>query len=269
MNDLKPFAKLVWNSTSITNKWSNVMAKAQDISFQAEYEMVRQGLREANVYHMYPHAFDRQIEQIMEDGLVFLPILRSRTYNGFSHKHYPTENLDSNSFVFGVVAESLDAAKKFREASKRGDHITQGNMLGYPECCCKFFEKAWIEQKALDPCYETALNTPEHTIENDVVSVEGNPCLNQMLRYFGLRIAPFFPCSFDCPEAIQVAKAWHLVMKCLDEDTTDKIVELLSQPLSWSLYKGIIEIKTPLFRGIVNGYSCDKRKELRWTGKMK
>jgi len=269
MNDLKPFCKLVWNSVSLADEWSNVLAKAQDISFQAEYEMVRQGLREANVYHMYPNAFDKQIEQITEDGLVFLPILRSRTYNGFSHQHYPTEVLDSNSFVFGVVAENLEAAKRFRNASKSGDHVTQGLMLGYPECCSKFFTESWTKQKALDPCYETALNTLSHTVENDVVNVEGHPYLNQMLRYFGLRITPFFPCSFNCQEAIQVGEAWHLVMKCIDEDTTDKIMELLSQPLSWSLYKGIIEIKTPLFRGIVNGYSCDKRKELRWTGKMK
>lgn len=265
MIDLKPFVKIAWNSSKKRRLWSDLIQKAQQLSFQTEYEMVKRGLRQVNVYHVNPEYFDAQIEKVVEDNLVFLPILKSRKYSGFSHKHYPVQKLDMNSFVYGVIAHDLETAQKFREASRNGDHITQGVLLGYPVCCCKFFQKVWSKQKALDPCYEAALNTDGHNVNEGVVHVEGHPFLNQMLRYFGLRITPFFPCSFQCKKAVKVGEQWFDLMRSLDSSTAEKIKGLLGAPLTWNLHKSIIEVKNSIFRGIVNGYSCNQRKELMWN----
>jgi len=262
--NLKPFVKIAWNSNKERRQWREVIQKAGQLSFQVEYETVKRGLRQVNVYHIDPQCFDEQIEKVVEDGLVFLPILRSRKYSGFSHQHYPVEKLDINCFVYGAIAHDLETAKKFREASRNGDHITQGMLLGYPKCCCEFFQNAWIKQKALDPCYETGLNTEGYNVNKGVVHIEGNPLLNQMLRYFGLRITPFFPCSFKCPEAIKIGEQWFDLMNKLDSNTAETIKSLLKAPLTWSLHKSIIEVTTPHFRGIVNGYDCE-RKELEWN----
>lgn len=251
--DLNPFSKVVWKDPSYKRQYADLLKEASAVSFEAEYQMVRNGLREANVFHMSPRNFDEQIEKITNDGLVFLPILRSKVYSGFSHRHYPVDRLDDNTFVFGVVAESLDTAKRFKDASLSGDHVTQGLMLGYPECCTRFFTKVW-KSGSLDPCYESFMNT----------SGDVDPRLNVMLRYFGIKIIPFFPCSFNCERAIEVSGVWELVMKCIDPDITDFILSMLSKPLDWDLYKGIIEVDTPLFRGIVNGYYTEERKVIRW-----
>ncbi|MHC1624227.1 MAG: hypothetical protein ACXQTR_06545 [Candidatus Methanospirareceae archaeon] len=265
MIDLKPFTKIAWHSPKIKRRYEPIFREASSLSSKVEYEMVRRGYRDADVYHMEPQNFDNAIEKITKDGLVFLPILRSKKYSGFSHKHFCTDKIDMNTFVFGVVARDLETAEKFKEASKSGDHITQGLLLGYPKCCCQFFNHVWTEEKALDPCYEIALNTEGCDTDKNPVEVEGHPFLNQMLRYFGIRITPFFPCSFKCEEAVKVGETWFSLMKSLNDEVADEILELLKLPLTWSLHKAIIYIKTPLFRGVVNGYWCDRKKEFSWN----
>jgi len=86
-----------------------------------------------------------------------------------------------------------------------------------------------------------------------------------MVRYFGVKVIPFFPCSYDCKDALEVAKVWQKVMETLDEDATKTALDMLNQPLTWSMYKQIIYINTPLYRGIVNGYECERPKTVVWN----
>src|SRR3990172_9519982 len=111
MLDLNPFAKIAWHSNALKTLWSDRLNIMRDLSFEAEYQMVKKGFREASIFHMSPQNFDNQIQKITQDRLTFLPILRSKSYTGFSHKHFPVEMLDMNSFVFGVVTRELETAQ--------------------------------------------------------------------------------------------------------------------------------------------------------------
>lgn len=262
MLEIKPFVKIAWNSDAIRKQWSDVFQSIRRLTIDSEYEMVKLKLREANVYHMTPQNFDKEIEKITRDGLVFLPMVRSKAYDGFSHRQYPVKELDFNCFVYGVVAQDLETAQEFVESSKNGDHLTIGQLLGYPKCCCEAFQENWVNKKILDTCYEAAINTTGNTIDEMGVHVKAHPYINPMLRYFGAKITPFFPCSYSCNEAIKVGETWFNLMKSLNDEASGTIIELLEQPISWSLNKGIIYIKTPLFKGIVNGYDCETRKDV-------
>lgn len=259
-----PFSKIAWNSDSAKKEWNTIFSEANALTLKAEYEMVKQGIRKANVYHMSPANFDTQIAQITQDGLVFLPILRSKIYNGFSHQFYPVNKIDSDTFVYGVVAQDLDTAEKFREATKHSDHKTIGHLLGYPKCCCEAFQDSWVNKKIADPCYESAVNTQDATVEKNTVHVAGHPYLNTMLRYFGMKVVPFFPCSYKCSNAVEVSKLWWEMLESLNEKVALRIEEMLNQPLTWSLSNSIIYIKTPVMRAVVNGYECNRRKEVVW-----
>jgi hypothetical protein len=262
MLEIRPFVKIAWNSDTIRKQWCNVLDSIKRTAFDSEYEMVKSGLRKANVYHMSPQNFDKEIEKITRDGFVFLPMVRSKTYRGFSHRHYPVKELDFNCFVYGVVAKDLETAQEFVDASKNGDHVTIGQLLGYPRCCCNAFQENWMNKKILDPCYEAAINTTGNMKDEIGVHVKVNPFINPMLRYFGIKIAPFFPCSFSCEEAIKVGETWFNLMKILNDEAAVTTKEILKQPMSWSLRKSIIYIKTPLFIGIVNGYDCETQKDI-------
>ncbi len=265
MLDLNPFVKIAWNSDAIKNQWLNKFNDIRNLSFEAEYQMVKEEFREANVFHMSPSNFDTQIQKITQDKLTFLPIMRNKMYSGFSHKQFPADKLDMNSFVYGIVAKDLETAEKFVSASEKDDHLTIGQLLGYPKCCCEVFQENWVGKKILDPCYEAALRTNNSAKLYDTVSVVGNGLINIMLRYFGVKVIPFFPCSYDCQEALKVAKVWFSLMQKMNNSVAKILSEILNQPLIWSLHKQIIYITTPQIKGIVNGYDWATRKVVIWN----
>jgi len=264
MLNLMPFVKISWNSNQIRKQWENRLHLIATVTHEAEYQMVKKGLREVNVFHMSPRYFDKQIEKIIRDGLIYIPSIRSKTYNGFSHRHYPVEELDMDCMVYGVVAKNVETAQKFIDAEKNRDNVTQGKLLGYPKCCSESFQDAWVNKKILDPCYESALNTVNNIITGDTVEVQGNPQLNVMLRYFGIKIIPFFPCNYQCKEAIKTSNVWFNVIKELEPNVAEDVKQLLDMPITWKLNKNIIYIQTPLFKGIVNGYDCSP-KNVFWN----
>jgi hypothetical protein len=73
-----------------------------------------------------------------------------------------------------------------------------------------------------------------------------------MLRYFGFRITSHFPCSLNCEATKEVGEVWLDVMKKMDADLADLLVEILEMPLVWSCLHGIAIVETPIFTIITN-----------------
>lgn len=72
-----------------------------------------------------------------------------------------------------------------------------GFMLGYPECCTKFYNEN--KEKAASKQMDFVLFTPK--------SKKPFPFYNNVcLRYFGINLISHFPCSFHCKESIKLAK---------------------------------------------------------------
>jgi len=271
--ELDPFTRVYVKYPHSERKIREMLSRANKLTNLVEYETVKRGLRKCDVYHVYPERFDEQIQRVVMDGLVWLPILRSRSYSGFSHRHFPVNKLGPNTFVYGVVCRSLEDAKKFKEAhrERNTDHVTIGRLLGYPECDIKFFVTVW-GNRILDPVYEIAVNTETSEVDiNDVegitkytVRVTGHPYLNQLARYTSLRIATWFPHSYTCKDSIQVADKWFKLMKELDDETADWILDQLSQPMKWSLLYGVVEVDTPTLRIVAASYFTDHKKVVLW-----
>ena len=263
MVEITPFVRFSWKSPEIARKYEPLRDRIVQLCERIEYESVKRGLRPANVFHMSPQRFDKQIEQITLDGLVFLPILRSKMYQGYAHRFYPVETIDSNTFVYGVVARDVETAEKFRKAHfQRTDHVTIGKLLGYPECCVHFFAEKW-QQGILDLTYETAINTPDCEIQGHTAVVKGSPYTNTLLRYFGFKICPFFACSFQCGRAIDFAKTWFDIMKEIDRSAAEVLLDMLSMRTKWSMRNLIIYVEHPLFAGATLGFDYPYR-EVIW-----
>jgi len=145
-DDIFPFVRFAWKSKAIADQWGKLLPRMTNLAYWAEHESVRVGLREANVYHLSTGNFDKEIERVFLDRMMYLPIMRSQTYHGYSHKHRPTDVIDENTHIFGVVARDLETAERYRSVNKGiVDHTTIGEMLGYPECCIEFFNIHWPE----------------------------------------------------------------------------------------------------------------------------
>ncbi len=262
MKEINPFIKISWSSEETRRKWASYLPSIAKITANSEYALVKKGIRAANIFCMHPQSFDREIEKITMDGLVFLPMLRSKSYVGFSHKHNPVKAIDSNALIYGVIARKLETAQNFVNLSNENNHIAIGQLLGYPNCCSEAFQQYWGNREIFDPCYEIAQCTPGAITSGTCVHVGVNPLINPLLRYFGIKVIPFFPCSYECPQAVKIAEVWFNELKSLDVEIASVIKKFMEQSMTWSLNKGIIFVKNPIFRGVVNGYECKIKKEI-------
>lgn len=263
--EIYPFWKLSWRSREIQERWAPLRGRIYDAAAFAEYEMVKRGFRDANVYQLDPGRFDVQIDKVLRDGLGYRPILRSKQYKGYGHRHYPTDVIDKDTFIYGVVGKTQKHADRFWKANQGGvDHTTIGRMLGYPDCDIEFFNSVWLKEGNLDPMYEVALNTEGADIDGDVVTVSGHPYLNRLIRYFGFNLIPHFAHSFDCKEAVKFAETWLSLMREYDKEASEACIKALNQPMVWSLNNCITYVEHPLFIGAANGYDTPRKKTVKW-----
>jgi hypothetical protein len=273
-----PFKKMAWRTAEIEAQWEPFRRRIYNAVNFAEYESVKRGLRSCDVYQLDPDKFDWQVNKVFLDELHFLSILRSKQYGGYGHRHYNTDTIDENTFIYGCVCKTLDEAILFHDAgvvdtstrikeypTEGIDHTTTGRLLGYPPCCIDFFNGTWLKDGCLDPMYETAVATKgvEHVGKNHV-KVAGHPSLNRLMRYWGFNVVPFFPHSFDCEDAVKFGEWWFKLMLEYDKEASEACMAILNMPMKWSLQNCITYVEHPLFMGSANGYYTDEPRVVEW-----
>jgi hypothetical protein len=156
----------------------------------------------------------------------------------------------------GCLTKNHKDGQKFKEAYLINDHLKIGQMLGYPECCIKYF----IRSFPIDPV-PIWLGTEGN--------ITGYPEANGLLRYFGPRIVGHLPCSPTCLATQKIGKVWFETMKEIDKKLAEEMYDLLASPTIWNSYHGIVEIKTRYFIGLTNGLPLLKKPRIiDWTAKI-
>ncbi|MHA1288237.1 MAG: hypothetical protein ACTSPB_12610 [Candidatus Thorarchaeota archaeon] len=263
MIEINPTTRIIYWNKELKNLWSERIRKISVAYNTAEFLTFKLGMRRVYVYHVNSERFEDSYELLRDNDLIFYPTNKSGIYQGFSHKHMPVEK-GKPFTLYGAVAKRDDkkAGEMFVKYSKSNpvNHKGIGKLLGYPECCLKWFAENW-GNPSIDPIYEAALNTKDaewevadklHRETTHMVTVNAHPFCNNMLRYFGIRITPHLTHSMQCKETIKWGEKWFKVMKKVDKEAAKWVWELLSMPLTWNCYKGIAIIDTPIFRGVTN-----------------
>lgn len=266
--DVYPFVNLFYNSHKAVREWPDRVTRARSLHHKAEYLTVVEGLRPCATIHLNPQDYDVQIERLTKDGLVWLPIQRTKKYSGFAHQHYPVQQMDMNSSVYGVLAKRLEDAEAFRKASnpapgKATDHETIGKLLGFPECCAKYFTEVF--PKYVDPVFQSAERTSSaEWINDNEIKVKLLPETNQMLRYAGFRLGSHFPCSLDCEGTKETAKIWIQAMEEIDKEGLKDMMDILSLPGKWSVMHGVAIVETEPFTVLANSMATKERWTVSW-----
>lgn len=185
---------------------------------------------------------------------------------GYAHHVYSIR--DSNSFVNNpsliVVSHDPEILKKIKQAFSRSQNELIGYYLGYPQCCINFICRRF-KVGDWDPTFAIAVNTEGLSYHKNEVSTLGFPYLNIILRYFGVRIIPWLPCSFSCKEAYKKAKIWYKTMVKNDDATANVILRLLSQPVTWTIKEKTIFVNHPNFIGVLQAASYSPRpQKITW-----
>ena len=261
MTQIKPFTRIVWRSDKAKTQWNDRINNINDVYRKCEVETVIRGIRRATTHHMGINDVNNTFMFLKENNLIFTPIAQAGYSHGFTHNHTPVE-AGKPSYWYGSITRTDEDGELFKLASnsnKQTDiHTPIGELLGYPKCCTEKFILEWTN-KNYDPMFEIAkatdgvevLNT-EYTEECIVSNI--NTAILPLLRYFGIRTIPHFPCKFCCKESEKVSEKWLKVMEDISVDAVNDTKELLESITSWDSLNGVVEIDTPYFRGITHTF---------------
>jgi hypothetical protein len=247
---------------------------------EAEVQSILKGFRNVAVCYLNSEFFDEQLGYLSDKGLLFSPLVRVKSFDDFGHKHEVVEKIDGDTSIYGVISKSTKCINKFKDYYFENNDFGMGIMLGYPECCSRAFSD--YVKRSPDPIFEIAKNTPSSFsgLDNapwmrrtDLGTIEWHNIpwmLQSHLRYFGLRIIPFIPCSFLCDEAQKVAKEWHKLLKEINPSVVDILEELMTRDSVWDLYNAQVVVNGPPFPSEFVGYATSayyperRRVEFYW-----
>lgn len=106
------------------------------------------------------------------------------------------KNSEEKGYFFIYLSKSRDIAEKARLMEERNNNRELGLILGYPECCCEFFEK-YFSENSHDLTLKALENSGGYEFE-----FYGNIAA----RHFDVALLSHFPHSFECKPSIEIAK---------------------------------------------------------------
>jgi hypothetical protein len=248
---MKDFTKIIPKKGY--GNWPDKLGKMSRLVNWAERQTVVNKFRDAAIVSIRPAELYSLIGEFNKSGLILTPLRKTESGDSFSVMIKPTN--DPNADWTACLTRSYDDGQKFEKAYLANDHLTIGRMLGYPECCIKYFIKSfpvdpvpiWLGMKG---------------------KIKGDPEANGMLRYFGPKIAGHFSCSPVCEKTKEIGKVWFGEMQKMDKSLAKEMYNLLAGPITWNSYHGVVQVETPYFVGLNSSlYLLKKPRIINWTGK--
>ena len=177
-----------------------------------------------------------------------MPISRNRTNGIYSNS--AEKPVAGERYEFRIVIGRSENLSLFKEAWDESDDEAIGDLLGYPQCCQRFFKKVWCEKGLRDTSWEMVREDQKEGVMANVHRKNDDDWMcNILWRWAGPRAVSHLPCSFACDDTKAVAQSlidasigygYGQEMKWLQE--------ILQWPVEWSGLHGIGIIKTPIFK---------------------
>jgi hypothetical protein len=252
--EVPAFKRLNFHSSDAREYWGPMIVAARRAANEAELVTVAEGMRSCATVHIGNVNGQDMCNKLAGYGLVWKTLRKVGSSKGFQHRHHPPAEDETNFAWYAVVGKDRDVLEEFAQADQRSNHMIMGQLLGFPDCCCGFFEKVW--PRYCDPVWQIAIRTPDAAeIEwpratdrpVTVARVSGHPATNCMLRYMSVRISFHLPCSFQCEKTIALSEKWMGVLESMDPKVAQATRYLLSLPLAWDVNHGYAKIVTPVF----------------------
>jgi len=255
--NIHSFSRTVWLTKKAREVWEKPLRDITQLVQELEVLSVVEGHRLCSWQTIPSEQVLEQAKKWANLGLVALPVKEVASFQGFAHRHETPAPGGPKSVCF-VVSRDIKNCVQYQEAFDAGDNITQGRLLGFPECCCKFFEESW-KSGCFDPMWQAAQRSL--VIENGerFVKIAAHPHSNALLRYAGVRVGFHIPCSFNCQETVRVASTRMELARKRDESLSVLLEALLQMPMRWDVLHGLAVIKTPIFYLVVQSVPTTER----------
>lgn len=153
---------------------------------------------------------------------------------GWSNKFHEDQSIvphkGDHLIYLGKTSEAVSRAMK---ADFYGEEGEFGDNLGIPSCCINFYltnqEIAFQKQNDFVPL----------VFKNTSTLHSFNYWNNYVSQYFGYSLLSFFPCSFNCEHAANLAKNTYDLIYSIIPEQAKKILYFQKQPILYTEYRGI------------------------------
>lgn len=170
-----------------------------------------------------------------------------------------------HAIVCADVADGEDA----KEAHAEQDWRAYGELLGIPPCC---IDEHLKRDGVGAPIYEMACRSDNAVALDDdnqeILLEDPDPMVNilwQAPLKYGYAFFTHVPCSFDCEQSSEIAKAHGGIFRELDlGDEAEDLWEFLSTPTTWSGLNGMSNIRNGYLIGSTNTPSYWDEKIVIW-----
>lgn len=254
---LPDFTRIIWHSEAARQVWESRISRINKMWGAVERQAVVDGIRDSCLTFVDPQHLPEVSMWAAKRGLVVLPVAVNGVASQYSATSAPVVG---GAFQYRIVLtrrDLNDLPGKWARIWTAGelDNNAVGEMLGYPECCRKFFQRVWIDEQKIDTTWDMA-NAGHATVwevacdDNKacaiVVPEHTPPESNILLRWLGVRLVPHLPCAFDCSWTRAHGRTFEEIAQSIDGEARNWLYEMLSWPVEWSALHGIAEIRTPL-----------------------
>jgi hypothetical protein len=205
---------------------------------------------------------------LYEDNLEILQILKQHnlewvfsdykilkhvdTTRNYSDKGLMIKNDDPRSGIrILYISRDKTLAGKAKDFELKQDHVALGNLLGYPDCCCRFFAQT---------SRENSLGTNDMTLhtfrksKNQKFFWQNNNCI----RGFDIALISHFPCSFSCQKSKKLADENLKLIERYDPDIVNYFSHALKGPIIYSEGIGVYSFKSFRFANGILEYQPEQ-----------
>jgi len=242
---LEDFTRVQW-APGARNVWEPRVRQVSQSYQDIEIDLVGAGFKAGALLVVPPERMAEVSRRASTHGLVAL-VLAQQGRSDLSYAATSQPYVEGGPFNYRVAVCKPAVTSLWISAWTESDDEEIGVLLGYPECCRRFFKNTWVAKGQVDTTWEQALSTATDP-DADVITVSPDPACNVTLRHLGLRWVSHLPCSFKC-EATRayVADASQLIRTNYYEQYRT-LSEALQWPVKWTALHGIAEIVTPVCR---------------------
>lgn len=174
---------------------------------------------------------DKKIDSSVSDFKVLKQAAQSEFYSDKSVKI--SKNDKRKGYFFVYLSKKKKIAEKAKLMEEKNSHIELGLLLGYPKCCCEFFERNFNDKntdltlKSLENSYSYEL--PFH--------------VNISARHFDVSLLSHFPHSFECAQSAGIAKNNLKIIQKHSEQLAAVFTGILHSVVIYTMEEGIFILR--------------------------
>jgi|SRR3989338_1637854 len=167
----------------------------------------------------------------VSDFKVAKQTLQSDFYSDKSIKIPANDARKGHFFVY--LSKSREIAENAKIAEIKNEHMELGLALGYPRCCCEFFEKNFRDDNA-DLTLDILKNSNGY---------EFPFYINIAARHFDVALLSHFPHSFECKPSIEIAKNNLGIMHRHSRQVAEMFSGVLKSAVVYTMDEGIFLLR--------------------------